>query len=230
MKDIKTQIMDICRNEYPYELDYIYTHIERYYQTFNYIKDYIKPEHKVLDVGGNNNGSTFVRLVANNFKCSMHSYDKDLRYPFTLPDNYFDFIICMEIIEHIKDRNSDDITELSQFNWNGINNLTSEIHRILKPGGIVLITTPNVCSYDCIYKALTHKNPYHYLPHVKEFGYDELLEHMDKFGFKRIKSETINSWTSITPDDKLRSIQEFIRSSGFSNDNRNQNTFYLGYK
>lgn len=53
-------------------------------------------------------------------------------------DNCFDTVICFQVIEHIKEDKS----------------LISEIHRILKPGGTLLLTTPNKLM------SLT-RNPYH---------------------------------------------------------------------
>jgi ubiquinone/menaquinone biosynthesis C-methylase UbiE len=61
-----------------------------------------------------------------------------------LPDNTFDFVVSFQVIEHIED----DVLYLK------------EIHRVLKPGGRVLITTPNRSM------SLT-RNPWHireYLP------------------------------------------------------------------
>lgn len=61
-----------------------------------------------------------------------------------LPDNTFDFVVSFQVIEHIED----DALYLR------------EIHRVLKPGGKVLITTPNRSM------SLT-RNPWHireYLP------------------------------------------------------------------
>lgn len=44
-----------------------------------------------------------------------------------LPDHSFDTVICFQVIEHIKNDN----------------NLLTEIKRVLKPGGKLLLTTPN---------------------------------------------------------------------------------------
>ncbi|KKU86472.1 MAG: hypothetical protein A2667_03365 [Candidatus Wildermuthbacteria bacterium RIFCSPHIGHO2_01_FULL_47_27] len=46
-------------------------------------------------------------------------------------DNFFDIIFCGEVVEHIFDPD----------------HLLDEIYRVLKPGGIAVITTPNLASY-----------------------------------------------------------------------------------
>jgi len=51
------------------------------------------------------------------------------REPFPFPDNAFDVVMWCEVIEHL--------------NENPVFTL-SEIHRVLKPGGAVVISTPNV--------------------------------------------------------------------------------------
>lgn len=54
----------------------------------------------------------------------------DLNLGLDFPDNMFDFVFAGEIIEHIYD------TDL----------FVSEIKRVLKPGGTLIITTPNLVS------------------------------------------------------------------------------------
>jgi len=62
-------------------------------------------------------------------------------------DNSFDVALCFQVIEHIKDDHS----------------LLKEIHRVLKPGGVLLLTTPN--------RTLSlSRNPWH----VREYTASEL--------------------------------------------------------
>jgi SAM-dependent methyltransferase len=63
----------------------------------------------------------------------------------------FDLIVALEIIEHLKDPEK----------------LVSEAARVVRPGGVVLISTPNKANYS---DARCYSNPFH----VKEFYYDEL--------------------------------------------------------
>lgn len=73
-------------------------------------------------------------------------------------DNTFDAIVSFETIEHIKDYNK----------------VITEFKRVLKSGGILLLSTPNISisSPDGIIV-----NPYH----VKEFTYDELKVLLSSF-------------------------------------------------
>ncbi|WP_460764729.1 class I SAM-dependent methyltransferase [Niabella terrae] len=59
--------------------------------------------------------------------------------PFTgIPDNYFDFVISFQVIEHIPADSA----------------FVQEIHRVLKPGGQLILTTPNK-------KMSLTRNPWH---------------------------------------------------------------------
>lgn len=73
-----------------------------------------------------------------------------------LPDHYFDFVICFQVIEHIDD----------------YINLLNEVRRVLNGNGQLIITTPN--------KNMTlTRNPWH----IKEFTgveFDELLRQIFK--------------------------------------------------
>ena len=70
--------------------------------------------------------------------------------PFSgLEDNSFDRVISFQVIEHIKDDRS----------------YLKEIKRVLKPGGIALITTPNV-------KFTLTRNPWH----IREYLSHELFD------------------------------------------------------
>ncbi len=70
-----------------------------------------------------------------------------------IPQNYFDFVICFQVIEHI---DKDD-------------EMLQEIKSVLKPGGKLIISTPN------IEKSLT-RNPWH----VREYRIDEFGRYLRK--------------------------------------------------
>jgi 2-polyprenyl-3-methyl-5-hydroxy-6-metoxy-1,4-benzoquinol methylase len=69
-----------------------------------------------------------------------------------IADNTFDTVICFQVIEHIKDDHA----------------MLREIHRVLKPGGSLLLTTPNQLT------TLT-RNPFH----VREYKPQEMVNFME---------------------------------------------------
>lgn len=65
--------------------------------------------------------------------------------PFPLPDHSFDIVFTKSVIEHVQD-------------WE---HFLSEIHRVLKPGGLVVVMTPNWNSQQVnFYDDPTHIRPY----------------------------------------------------------------------
>lgn len=91
-----------------------------------------------------------------------------------LPDNTFDCIVSFQVIEHIKN----DILFLE------------EIHRVLKPGGVALITTPNR-------KMSLTRNPWH----IREYLPEE-LQQLGKKIFREVEMK------GITGNDKVMTYYE----------------------
>jgi ubiquinone/menaquinone biosynthesis C-methylase UbiE len=79
----------------------------------------------------------FKPLNPENFK-SVEFIQMEVPWLKGLEDNFFDVVICFQLIEHIQDDHT----------------LLKEIFRVLKPGGKLLLTTPNKTM------SLT-RNPYH---------------------------------------------------------------------
>ena len=75
-----------------------------------------------------------------------------------IEDNTYDFVITFQVIEHIED---DDL-------------FVKEIHRVLKPGGKAIITTPNI-------KLSLTRNPWH----VREYTAKQMTSLMAKY-FEKI--------------------------------------------
>lgn len=106
----------------------------------------IKKEFKVLDAGC---GDKFLKepferkgLLYQGIDIDIIDFNND-EFPF--PDNSFDLVVSLAVIEHIKN------TE----------NFLSEINRILKKGGFVFLSTPNWCyAFKNFYDDYTHVRPY----------------------------------------------------------------------
>ncbi|MGD0497022.1 MAG: methyltransferase domain-containing protein [Bryobacteraceae bacterium] len=92
-------------------------------------------------------GRTDRRVVASSegepFACEIDHFDAS-KDPFPYPDGHFSTVLCCEVIEHL----SDDPMHLM-----------SEVNRILRPGGHLLLTTPNVVSLRAIAAVLQGHHP-----------------------------------------------------------------------
>lgn len=102
-----------------------------------------------------------------------------------LRDNSFDLVVSFQVIEHI------DNDRL----------FLREIHRVLKPGGTAMITTPNRVM------SLT-RNPWH----VREYLPDELADLAGKF-FSQVlmKGITGNEKVMAYYEENKKSVQKFLR-------------------
>tara|TARA_X000000950_G_scaffold289458_2_gene413720 strand:+ start:5551 stop:6216 length:666 start_codon:yes stop_codon:yes gene_type:complete len=134
--------------------------IENFYN-FNFLKR----NYKIFDAGCGD------KYLLNIFESKGYEYTgldiNDLNFcndKIDFKDNRFDFVICLAVIEHIKDPSL----------------FLSEILRILKPNGIFYLTTPNWhYSADIFFDDPTHEKPYT----------PESLKHLlHSFEYKNIKT------------------------------------------
>ena len=89
-------------------------------------------------------------------------------------DNFFDFIICSEVIEHVEKPDS----------------VANEFERVLKKDGFVLITTPNILNPMEIFHNLKHycmwmikKEP---ITHIQHFTFNSLKVLFSRFKLIKI--------------------------------------------
>lgn len=100
-------------------------------------------------------------------------------FPSDIPNDQFDLIFLIEAIEHLND--------------NYFNSTLNEIQRILKPGGKLIITTPNnenlekshvICpDCGCIF---------HRMQHIRRFDKNSLIEIISKFKIDIVFCDGIN--------------------------------------
>jgi glycosyltransferase involved in cell wall biosynthesis/SAM-dependent methyltransferase len=79
---------------------------------------------------GHTDQSRVVSADGEAFECSLDLFNAETD-PYPYPDSHFATILCCELLEHLE---KDPM------------HLMSEINRVLRPGGHLLLTTPNICS------------------------------------------------------------------------------------
>jgi len=111
----------------------------------------------------------------------------------SMEDGSVDCAILSEVIEHL--------------NPYYINHTLTEVNRILKVGGKLIVTTPNIASLFRRLKLLIGKQPVYRL-HVKEYTKYEVEELLRDSGFKVLESfySEVNDlqFVEANPDDYLR--------------------------
>lgn len=134
-------------------------------------------------------------------------------------DQTYDLVFCAEVLEHMS---VDPMFMLAEFN------------RILKPGGRVFVTTPNITSTRAIWKLLNGEAPYlfhqYLVPitsgrHHLEYSPALLREIMEAAGF-----DTESFWTVDAFETPVKAVVDVLNEHGMPTEMRGDNLFYIGRK
>ncbi|MEO6725750.1 MAG: glycosyltransferase [Blastocatellia bacterium] len=142
------------------------------------------------------------------------------RFPF--PDEHFDVALCCELIEHLT---ADPM------------HMLIELNRVLKWGGLLILTTPNISSAFSLGKSLAGNSPYvygEYNPkspgdrHSREYAPSEIKLALNAAGFKAEKLYTKDLWAQ-TDEPFLRWLEQ-VAGSSVPRELRGDNIFAVGRK
>lgn len=182
-----------------------YDNSERIRQVLNLLDDLKKRERLVGVDLGCFNGEIGLRIKEYLGNCEMYGVDiatntreevenrglvfkpMFLDRKFDFEDQKFDFVFAGEIIEHLFD------TDL----------FIDEIYRILKPGGVLIITTPNFLSFgrrinyffgNAVFMEASHTFPTNAAGHVRYFSKGLLTKYLSSRGFnvEKFVSDEVN--------------------------------------
>jgi SAM-dependent methyltransferase len=145
-------------------------------------------------------------------KCEVYAFALDFELsPLPMPDETYDLVICCEVIEHME---IDPMHTLS------------EINRVLKPNGRLLLTTPNVVSSRGVAKFVRGIEPYFFMQYNKngnyhrhnyEYSVHTLTTVLAAAGF------TGKVWTEDLFEDPLHEDVDRLRTLGYPLENVGDN-------
>ncbi len=141
---------------------------------------------------------------------SVHEFDSysvDLeRDPYPFDDESFDQVVAMEVIEHLA---ADPMFMLAEAN------------RVLKPGGRLLLTTPNITSLSCLYNLIWSRHPalgkQAFGPdimdrHHREYTPSDITGAVEAAGFTVHRLDTFDS-TPVAPS--VRRVRTLLRAISY---------------
>src|SRR3954471_11960035 len=204
--------------------DYLGVHALRFHHTLARCGPILRNACRLLELGGQSIIGSFAHDA---LRVSMMEYDEDLRLPFKLPDNQFDVVLAFEVLEHIKDSplRDTDIGWIAHFNFSGLQNVFAETFRVLKPGGLFIITTPNATSLDVLFKVVSGGHPPMHEPHVRELAPAEVFKLAADHRFERVKFDTFFAWT-VASEEFRRGAFAYIEAAGFSTADRGDDSYF----
>jgi ubiquinone/menaquinone biosynthesis C-methylase UbiE len=118
-----------------------------------------------------------------NRKFSTHRYWKGAisasKLPTAYDESFFDLVTCIETLEHLLDEM--------------IPSTLQELHRLLKPRGIVFLTTPYDENLSESYICCPFCNlEFHKVQHVRSFNRDSIQQLLREYGFNIIYCQNID--------------------------------------
>ena len=132
-------------------------------------------------------GARWFRPEGEQFECDIDLFDAE-KDPFPYADEYFSTVLCCELIEHL---------------FHDPMHLMSEVNRILKPGGHLVLTTPNIAALRGVSAILQGYHPgfFHaYIRpsaegetdarHNREYTPREIHKLLENSGFTVVRLET----------------------------------------
>ncbi len=198
-------------------------HIVRYVETFKRIfkNDLVSPAFEYCETGDLSCVSQY--LVEKGYRLTPAK--GDFRYEVLQPTNSVDVLLSLEVVEHIKDQDPTCFDEIVLFNYSGIRAYAKECFRILKPDGVLIVTTPNACSLASILNALEYRVPAIYAPHVKEYAPSEIADIFRDAGFRLSTFDTFFSYFHL--DDNVQAMGSVFGNLSHSPANRGDTSCFI---
>jgi SAM-dependent methyltransferase len=159
------------------------------------------------------------------FEIDLDLFDAE-KDPFPYADGAFATVLCCELIEHL---------------FEDPMHLMSEINRVLRPGGHVVLTTPNIASLRAISALLQGYHPGFFPPYIRpndkgavdprhnrEYAPREIYQLLVAAGFEVVRLET--GEFRERPHPELEWVNQLLRAYRLPQEHRGDGIYALGRK
>lgn len=160
-----------------------------------------------------------VEFTVGNKSITVKCYNHDLEYGmFPVKDETYDFVLCCEVLEHM---------EIDPMH------MLSEVNRVLRPGGTLLLTTPNITSSRALAKILSGVEPHFFMQYHKnreyhrhnyEYSAPTLSRVLKGAGFN------VKVWSENLFEDGLPGLVDDLRKTGYKIEEPGDNLIAIGEK
>jgi glycosyltransferase involved in cell wall biosynthesis/SAM-dependent methyltransferase len=159
------------------------------------------------------------------FECYVDLFDAE-KDCFPYPDEHYDTVLCCELIEHLA---TDPM------------HMMVEIHRILKPGGHLLLTTPNAASFRAISSVLQGYHPGFFAAYIRPTARGEVeARHNREYAPREVRALLENSGFTVLrletgefrdePHPEFGWVRHLLRHYKLETELRGDGLFALGRK
>jgi SAM-dependent methyltransferase len=181
---------------------------------------------QALDLGVRDVASDYWQIKFPNV--AWQNTDFNLRYPWKIAPGSFDLILCTELVEHLSDQHNEQSFNEGFYKL-GFLALLRESFKALKPGGILLLTTPNAASLVHLRAVLNGTPPWFFIKHVREYTLPEIIELANRVGFTIIKKRAIHCMTDMNPSE-YAFLFKILLENGYPVEDRGDDLFVMARK
>lgn len=160
-----------------------------------------------------------VKVSVGDKSINVCCFNHDLEFgTFPVPDETYDFILCCEVLEHME------IDPMF---------MLSELNRVMKTGGTLILTTPNITSSRALAKILFGLEPYFYMSYHKNRQYNRHNFEYSSITLHRVLSAAgfdITVWSEDLFEDGMPALVNNLRAQGYRLGETGDNLIAVGDK
>lgn len=217
-KEILAKLENLDKNE---------VHNYRYAISIQYILKYFPDVIDVLEIGEITNFTTVLKEYMPNINL-IYSTGGDIRKQITITKDKVDLVICMEVIEHLSDIDSDDIGVLATYNGTGVKGFFNALKPYMKETTQLFITTPNINNYKCIFNLMYGAHAFAYGPHHRELCINDITDMLKESNYETTLVTTETVWNNHQLHPYIiHDIHNLIKKYGLSTENRGDDIFII---